>query len=225
MSRFVLVAEASAAAASTSKRLAKVAAIAEVLGAVDAAEVPVVAGILAGQARQGRIGVGWRTVANLEVAPASEPSLEILDVDATLSALATTTGPGSVAARQALLTDLFAIANSVVILFTHQLFSDLHRLELLFDQLPLFFPSDHLRILDRVAKLLPDPIASRFESYLFGLNFRFLLDCSRVLFCLLDNTRGAAGRRVPFFARTLRAQPNERGSGHCSRNHANQRYN
>jgi DNA ligase-1 len=72
----------------------------------------VVAAVLSGEARQGRIGVGWRTVANLDVEPAGEPTLEVLDVDATLTALAGTSGSGSVKARQQLLTDLLGRATA-----------------------------------------------------------------------------------------------------------------
>jgi DNA ligase-1 len=54
--------------------------------------------------------VGWRTAFGVEVEPAATPSLEVLEVDATLSELAVTAGAGSVAARQALLGGLFARA-------------------------------------------------------------------------------------------------------------------
>ena len=38
--------------------------------------------------RQGRIGVGWRTIASAEQPPADEPSVTIAEVDALLSELA-----------------------------------------------------------------------------------------------------------------------------------------
>jgi DNA ligase-1 len=109
---FVAVAAASAAATATTKRTAKIGAFAELFSTLAPDEVPVVAAILGGQARQGRIGVGWRTVAGLDVDPAEEPTLSVLDVDATLTALARTTGAGSVAARHALLRDLLGRATA-----------------------------------------------------------------------------------------------------------------
>ena len=102
--------ETSSAVASTRSRKAKVAALAELLRALDAPEVEPAVGFLTGAPRQGRIGVGWRTAHGVEVEAATEPSIEVLELDAILSTLATTSGPGSVAARQALLADLFGRA-------------------------------------------------------------------------------------------------------------------
>jgi len=109
---FARVAGASAAAAATRARNAKVAAIAELLAELDDDEVPVVVAVLSGEARQGRIGVGWRTVAGLDVEPAEVPTLSVLDVDAALSAVGGTTGTGSVAARAQLLKDLLGRATA-----------------------------------------------------------------------------------------------------------------
>jgi DNA ligase-1 len=67
---------------------------------------------LVGEARQGRIGVGWAAVRDVSVAAAAEPSLTILDVDRALDRLQATTGSGSVSARSALLTELFGAATS-----------------------------------------------------------------------------------------------------------------
>ena len=110
MTRFRAVADASDAVAATRSRLAKAQALADLLDRLDPDEVPVVVAMLSGTVRQGRIGVGWATVAKLEVEPAAEPSLEIGEVDAALGTLATTSGPGSVAARNAVLTDLLGRA-------------------------------------------------------------------------------------------------------------------
>jgi DNA ligase-1 len=100
----------SAAVAATRSRTAKVAALAELLRRLEPGEVEAAVGFLTGAPRQGRIGVGWRTAFGVEVPPAAEPSLQITEVDATLSELAVTSGPGSVAARQDLLGALFARA-------------------------------------------------------------------------------------------------------------------
>jgi DNA ligase-1 len=95
---------------STRARSRKVAALAALLARLSADELPVVVAILTGAPRQGRIGVGYRTVAALDVPAAGEPSLEVLDVDAALSRLAGLSGPGSQGARASLLHDLFGRA-------------------------------------------------------------------------------------------------------------------
>lgn len=96
----------------TRARSAKVALLAEVLRRLEPAERSAGTAMLSGGARQGRIGVGWRTVADLDVAPASEPSLTILDVDAALSAIADITGVGSQTQRRRRLDAVFARATS-----------------------------------------------------------------------------------------------------------------
>ncbi|WP_313357917.1 ATP-dependent DNA ligase, partial [Microbacterium sp.] len=58
--------------------------------------------------RQGRLGVGWRTLAGLDLAHAESPTLTIADVDQALDALAATSGTGSTAARQSVLQQLAA---------------------------------------------------------------------------------------------------------------------
>ena len=91
------------AVVATRARSTKVAALADLLGRLDADELPVVVAMLSGTARQGRIGVGWRTVAAVEVEPAAEPSLSVLDLDRTLDELAGPDGAGSQTARSDLL--------------------------------------------------------------------------------------------------------------------------
>jgi ATP-dependent DNA ligase I len=100
----------SAAVAATRARTAKVSALGDLLRQLEPDEVAPAVGFLTGVPRQGRIGVGWRTAVKVDVAAATEPSLTVLELDATLSALATTAGAGSVAARQQLLGDLFTRA-------------------------------------------------------------------------------------------------------------------
>jgi DNA ligase-1 len=102
----------SAAVASTRARTAKVAALGDLLRQLEPDEVAPTIGFLTGVPRQGRIGVGWRTAVSVDVPPAVDPSLTILELDAVLSELAVTSGAGSVAARQRLLGDLFARATA-----------------------------------------------------------------------------------------------------------------
>ena len=91
------------AVGATSARKEKVALLAELLGRADATETEIAVGLVAGDPRQGRIGVGWATVAGLRVEPAAEPSHGIVDLDELLTAVATTHGSGSKARREALL--------------------------------------------------------------------------------------------------------------------------
>ncbi len=110
--RFAEVVATSAEVASTRARSRKAAALADLFGRLAPAEVPVVVAILTGTPRQGRIGVGWRTVAAIEAEPAGEPQLEIADVDAALDRLGGLSGPGSQAARAAELRGLLGAATA-----------------------------------------------------------------------------------------------------------------
>jgi DNA ligase-1 len=103
---------ASAAVAATRARSTKIATFATVLATLDATEVAPAVAMVTGAPRQGRIGVGWRTLAALEVEHAATPTLTIGDVDAALDRLAVTSGAGSAAARAALLTDLLSRATA-----------------------------------------------------------------------------------------------------------------
>ncbi|MFJ6652971.1 ATP-dependent DNA ligase [Microbacterium sp. NPDC091313] len=100
------VVAAIAAVTATRSRLSKTQALADLLGGAAPEEIPAVVGWVTATPRQGRIGVGWRTLAAVEAAHAVEPSLAVADVDAALSALTAATGAGSAARRSALLADL-----------------------------------------------------------------------------------------------------------------------
>ncbi|WP_370325145.1 ATP-dependent DNA ligase [Euzebya sp.] len=93
----------------TSSRNEKVAIIAEALrGAGE--DVRLAATYLAGDPPQDRLEVGWATIRDLDVAPATTPTLSLVDVDAALEALATAGGTGSRGVRVGVLTDLYAAA-------------------------------------------------------------------------------------------------------------------
>jgi DNA ligase-1 len=106
--------DASARAAGTASRLAKRDAIAAVLRGAEADEVEIAVAWLSGETRQGRIGVGWATLAALRgtAGAAAEPTLTLREADATLDAVAHTGGKGSAAARSAALAALFARASA-----------------------------------------------------------------------------------------------------------------
>lgn len=101
----------SAAVSATRSRLAKVEALAGLLRRAGD-QVRTVVSFLAGSTTQGRIGAGWRTLVELKVDPAAEPSLTVEHVDATFGEVARTSGKGSAARRTELLAGLFGAATA-----------------------------------------------------------------------------------------------------------------
>ncbi len=104
--------DASTRVGATRSRKVKLAALAEVLGRTGPAEVGPAAAFLAGQLRQGRVGVGWASVSAVDVAPALASCLTVADVDRAVAALSVLAGPGSAGARSAALTALFSSATA-----------------------------------------------------------------------------------------------------------------
>lgn len=107
------LAAASQRVAATAKRSEKVAAIAELLRATPEDEIEAAIGLLIGEPRQGRLGVGWATMSNLQVAAASEPSLTIRDIDAALTVVAAVEGSGSQGERVRVMRELWSAATEV----------------------------------------------------------------------------------------------------------------
>ena len=106
---FSAIAQVSHDVAATSSRLAKVVRLAECLGDASTDEVAVAVSYLSGELPQGTVGVGWAALRELP-APAAEPILDLLEVDAAISRLQAVTGRGSQAARRDELAALFARA-------------------------------------------------------------------------------------------------------------------
>jgi DNA ligase 1 len=102
------LAAASEVVGATSKRNDKVAAIASVLRRLEPNEVIAAVSFLTGTMPNGRIGVGWATIAGARVSPAASPTLTIGAVDTVLVAVAELSGPGSAGARRQTLQDLLA---------------------------------------------------------------------------------------------------------------------
>lgn len=96
--------------ADSSARNDKVAALAELLTQVEPREAPIIVGLLTGEVRQGRIGVGWAAVRDLYIEVATTTTLSIAAVDAVMTELTTISGPGSKARRANLLEDLLGRA-------------------------------------------------------------------------------------------------------------------
>jgi DNA ligase-1 len=87
--------------------------IAAYLATLAAAELEIGVLYLAGETPQGKIGVGYRVLQEAtEVQQAVEATLELADVDHSLTALASIRGAGSTAKRQQLLADLFVRATA-----------------------------------------------------------------------------------------------------------------
>ncbi|MDF2846602.1 MAG: ATP-dependent ligase [Oerskovia sp.] len=111
------VAATSDAVAATRSRLAKRAALADLLRRASPDEeagehgddVEIVVSYLAGELRQRRTGLGWASLRSLPP-PAASPTLTIEAVDATFEEMAALSGPGSDTARSAAARALFAAA-------------------------------------------------------------------------------------------------------------------
>ena len=117
------VVSASQGVADTSSRSVKVAILAELLRQLDSGEVPIVAGLLSGIPRQGRVGVGYSTIYGLEQPPAEVPTLEVGDLDAAVDGIQAATGPGSAAQRRRLLEELLGRATRDEADFIRRLFT------------------------------------------------------------------------------------------------------
>jgi DNA ligase-1 len=109
--------------ADTSSRSQKVAILADLLARLDPSEVAITVGFLAGVPRQGRIGVGYRTIHGVDRAPATGPSLTIEDLDRAIIEVQATTGSGSGAKRRDVLRALFDQATEPEADFIRRLFT------------------------------------------------------------------------------------------------------
>jgi DNA ligase-1 len=107
------VVETSATVAATRSRKAKIDAIAALLRACEPDEVTTIVCFLTGEPRQGRIGVGWATLADArrhESARDGEhpAAVTVAELDDVLDRIEETTGSGSAGTRRQLLGELFA---------------------------------------------------------------------------------------------------------------------
>lgn len=120
MTPFHLLADASGAVAGASKRNEKIALLAELIGSVDHDDLAVVVALMLGEQRQGRVGIGWATLRQLEITPASEATLTVDDVDELLEEVAATKGRGSAAKRVELLRSVLGRATENELSFLSQ---------------------------------------------------------------------------------------------------------
>ena len=96
--------------AATSSRSAKIRLLAGCLRNLDADELELAVRYLSGEIRQGRIGIGPSTLRASTAEAASEPGLQLVEVDRLLGELAAISGSGSAARRLAALQSLFGRA-------------------------------------------------------------------------------------------------------------------
>jgi DNA ligase-1 len=103
-------------------RRAKIARIAELLGQAksDPALVAIVVAWLSGELPQRQIGVGWAALRSIPPA-ATQPSLTVHGVDATLSVIGAVAGKGSQSRRAELVAELFSSATEVEQTFLRRL--------------------------------------------------------------------------------------------------------
>lgn len=107
------VVETHTSIAATRSRLKKSAALAALLRTATADELSILVPWLAGELRQGKIGVGYAAVAAAMQLPSSEASSwTVAEVDALLTAIGACAGGGSVKARKDLLATLFTRATA-----------------------------------------------------------------------------------------------------------------
>ena len=100
------LAATAAAAGATRSRLAKVDVLATFLRALEPDEIVAAVGLLLGRPRQGKVGVGWRSLAATLETAAAAPTLTITDVDAGFTRLAGASGSGSADRRAMILREL-----------------------------------------------------------------------------------------------------------------------
>jgi DNA ligase-1 len=109
--------------ATTSRRSDKVAALGDLLRRLAPGEIEPAVGFLIGRPRQGRVGVGWATLASITVPPAEAPELTIGDVDAMVQRVGSTVGSGSASERQAQLVAVLAKATEAEAAFIWRVFT------------------------------------------------------------------------------------------------------
>src|SRR5438552_17704297 len=94
-------------------RRTEVGRMAEFLRRLAAEEIDIGVSYLAGVTRQGRSGIGYALIQGAQPAANVEsPELSLTEVDATLSRIAQSSGPGSTAERTRLLSALFERATT-----------------------------------------------------------------------------------------------------------------
>jgi DNA ligase 1 len=111
----------SARVGATRARKEKIAELAALLRDLQVDEVEAAVGFLTGDTHQGRIGIGWATLAAVDTAGATTPTLTIADVDTAITLVQQTTGSGSAEKRREVLHELFGRATTDEVDFLRRL--------------------------------------------------------------------------------------------------------
>jgi DNA ligase-1 len=106
------VVETSRSVTATSKRLAKIELLANLLKETREVEIEIAVSFLSGETRQGRAGIGYATVRDADAEPAAGATLELVTVDSALNDLAAVKGPGAEARRREQLRALLSLATA-----------------------------------------------------------------------------------------------------------------
>jgi DNA ligase-1 len=123
MTQLAEVVAASHRVAATSSRSQKIAILAELLRRLEPGEIAPAVGFLTGVPRQGRVGVGYRTIYAIERPPAPEASLTLEELDRAIAAVQGVTGAGSAAGREEVLGGLLGRATEPEADFIKRLFT------------------------------------------------------------------------------------------------------
>lgn len=107
---FAQIVDVSDRVRSTRSRSKKIETLAELLRGLSDTDAPIAVSYLSGSPLQDRLGAGYATVYGIEVDAVSAAELTLSEVDAALSLLARTAGPGSKQAKAELLSSLFGRA-------------------------------------------------------------------------------------------------------------------
>ncbi|MET0166463.1 MAG: ATP-dependent DNA ligase, partial [Vicinamibacterales bacterium] len=101
------LAQTSIAVSQASGRLAKIALLADLLRQLASDEIEIAIGMLSGEPRQGRIGIGYATLWASRDLPASDmPRLSVIEIDAAFTELKAIKGTGSAGTRNERLREL-----------------------------------------------------------------------------------------------------------------------
>src|SRR5580700_3035610 len=106
------VVETSQRIAETSKRLEKISLLSALLEELHGDEIEIVTAILSGRIRQGRIGLGYRSIGEAAVTAASEATISLTEVDRAFGVIAQAEGSGSERRRRELLQELLRRATA-----------------------------------------------------------------------------------------------------------------
>jgi ATP-dependent DNA ligase I len=104
--------ETSNQVAATSARLEKIRLLADLLKQAEPDQIELAIAYLSGTLRQPKVGVGWATLQKAKTHVGTSASLHVNDVDDALERIANTSGKGSAAEKQRLLSELFSRATA-----------------------------------------------------------------------------------------------------------------